>query len=125
MAATTPSELPVLFTAAINAGDLPAALELWGEDARIVNADGVLVEGREAIARVLATLIDSGTRIQIETSAVHRCGDVALALGELTMSTADGAQMRTSALAVYERATESGWRVAIDAPWGLGPPQGP
>jgi ketosteroid isomerase-like protein len=44
---------------------------------------------------------------------------VALATGRLGMRAADGGELSSEAIAVYARAPDGHWRIAIDLPWGL------
>jgi uncharacterized protein (TIGR02246 family) len=118
----TPEELATAFAAAINAGDAAAAAELWIEDAAIVQPDGETVRGRPAVARALQTLVDNGVRMEIDVSKVFVAGDAAMVVGALTLNGSDGERepfaQRSSSVVVYRR-EPSGWRIAIDAPWGL------
>jgi len=122
MAAPTPDELPRLFAAAVNAGDTRAAMELWTGDAAMVSFDGSVLAGEGAVEGAVRALIEAGTSIEIEVERVFGAGEVALALGTLTMRGTDGDgrpfEARSSSMAVYTR-QDGGWRVALDAPWGL------
>jgi uncharacterized protein (TIGR02246 family) len=124
MAAQTPAALLAAFLAAINARDIDAAVELWREDAAIVQLDGEVLRGREAIAGALQAMIDNRIEIDTEVSGIVEAGDVALVTGTLTLSGAngDGAagrfSTRSSSVVIYKRDAE-GWRIALDAPWGL------
>ncbi|HXW58507.1 MAG TPA: SgcJ/EcaC family oxidoreductase [Solirubrobacteraceae bacterium] len=123
MAVTTPQELSAAFGAAVNAGDLATALELWTEDAVIVQPDGQTVRGRDAIAAALRALVEHEVRIDIHVEHTVTAGDIAVASGSLTMSGtgADGRafNQRSDSIVVYSRAADGLWRLAIDAPWGL------
>jgi uncharacterized protein (TIGR02246 family) len=120
--ATSPEQLSAAFAAAIDARDLSAALDLWSEDAAIVAPDGRLTRGREAIAGALQALFDNGVTLHIELGAIYATGDVATAVGTLTLNGTghDGKpfQQSSSSVVVYSRAPD-GWRIALDAPWGL------
>jgi len=122
MAAPSPDELPRLFAQAVNAGDTEAAMELWSEDAAIVAPDGGVVDGQRAVEGAVRGLVEAGTRIEITVEQMFHAGAVALALGTLRMTGTDGDgrpfEQRSSSLAVYSR-SDGGWRVALDAPWGL------
>ncbi|HUA74558.1 MAG TPA: SgcJ/EcaC family oxidoreductase [Solirubrobacteraceae bacterium] len=127
MAAETPAALLAAFLAAVNARDIDAAVELWREDAAIVQLDGEVLRGREAIAGALRTMVDNRIEIDTEVSGIVETGEVALVTGTLTLSGAngDGADgrfvTRSSSIVIYRR-DEQGWRIALDAPWGLSPP---
>jgi uncharacterized protein (TIGR02246 family) len=118
----TPEALAEAFAAAINAGDAPAAVELWIDDATIVQPDGETVRGKPAVAVALQTLIDNGVRLEIDVANVFVGGDVATVVGALTINGTDGRRgpfaQRSSSVVVYARGPD-GWRIAIDAPWGL------
>jgi uncharacterized protein (TIGR02246 family) len=120
--ATSPEQLSAAFAAAIDARDLTAALDLWREDAAIVAPDGRLTRGRQAIAAALQALFDNGVTLRIELGAIFAAGDVATAVGTLTLNGTghDGEryEQSSSSVVVYSRAAD-GWRIALDAPWGL------
>lgn len=123
MSADSPETLSTAFAAAINSGDVEAALDLWIEDAAILRPDGQAVRGREAIGPALHALVDNGASVKVEVSELFTAGDIALATGTLTLSGAgaDGAPytQTSQSVVVYSRGQDGRWRVAIDAPWGL------
>ena len=123
MPADSPEALSAAFGAAINSGDVAAALELWLEDAAIVQAGGQMVRGREAIGAALQALVRHDVSLEIDVERVFSAGGVAIATGTLTMSTVgeDGEPFtqRSRSVVVYARGSDGRWRLAIDAPWGL------
>jgi uncharacterized protein (TIGR02246 family) len=122
VAARSPEQLSQDLAAAINERDVDAAAELWSEDAAIVQPDGRMTRGRDAVAAALSTLMDSGVTMRIELRGLFVAGDVATATGTLTLSSTgeDGAPVAqsSSSVVVYRRGPD-GWRIALDAPWGL------
>jgi uncharacterized protein (TIGR02246 family) len=122
MLVSSPEMLAAAFTAAINAGDVPAALELWLQDGAIAQPDGTALRGRAAIASALQALVDNGVTLEITIAGVLSAGDVAIVHGTLTLNGVgfDGERYSQSSdsVVVYQRGRE-GWRIAIDAPWGL------
>ncbi len=124
MASDTPRELAQSFVTAISRGDVPAALALWREDAAIVQPDGQALRGKDAIAGALQKLVENGVELRIEIESVIEAGDVATVLGTLTLSGqngngADGRfTARSDSVVIYTRGPD-GWRIALDAPWGL------
>jgi uncharacterized protein (TIGR02246 family) len=121
----TPEALAEAFAAAINAGDVPAAIELWIDDATIVQPGGEAVRGKPAVVAALQALVDNGVRLEIDVSNVFVAGDVATVVGALTLNGTNGDSepfaQRSSSVVVYARGPD-GWRIAIDAPWGLPAP---
>jgi uncharacterized protein (TIGR02246 family) len=123
--AASPEQLSKDFASAINARDVAAAADLWIEDAAIVQPDGQITRGRDAVASALRALMDNGVTMHIELSGLFEAGDVATATGTLTLSGSDQDgrpfEHSSSSVVVYSRGAD-GWRIALDAPWGL--PQG-
>jgi uncharacterized protein (TIGR02246 family) len=66
----------------INAGDVDGLLDLYEPDARVVNQDGSVIEGREAARAVVSELVALGGRMDITTRFVVVMGDVALLSNE-------------------------------------------
>lgn len=128
MPAETPAALLAAFLAAVNARDLDAAVELWREDAVIVQPDGQPLRGREAVAGALRALIDSRAEVHTEVTSIVEAGDVALVTGTLTLTAQNGDgpdgrfTSRSSSVVIYKRGPD-GWRIALDAPWGLPMPR--
>jgi uncharacterized protein (TIGR02246 family) len=123
MHASSPAALSAAFAAAMSAGDLDAALELWLPDAAIIAADGRVIAGRDAVAPALRALIDNGVSLTIDLAAVYDAGETAIGTGTLTMSAGNGSaeayEHSSEAVIVYRRVDGAGWRIALDAPWGL------
>jgi uncharacterized protein (TIGR02246 family) len=124
MHANSPTALSASFAAAMRTGDLESAVALWHPDAAIIQPDGRLVSGREAVAAALKALIDNGVTLTIEIAAVYDAGETALGIGTLTMRASNGGgdgdfEHSSEALVIYRRDDDGGWRIALDAPWGL------
>jgi uncharacterized protein (TIGR02246 family) len=119
LTASSPEEVSTAFAAAINAGDVTAALALWGEDAVVVGLEGHAIAGRAAIEAALEALVASSTTVEIDVSHIYPAGNIAVAVGTLTLNPGNGSAHRSSSVVVYSRAADGSWRVAIDAPWGL------
>ncbi len=123
MPASSPEALSEAFGAAINAHDVPAALDLWIEDAAIVQADGQVLRGRDAIGGALRALVEHEVSLEIDVARVFATAEVAVAVGSLTITGADADgrpfEQRSRSVVVYAKGPDGGWRLAIDAPWGL------
>jgi uncharacterized protein (TIGR02246 family) len=119
----TPEELSAAFAAAIASGDIDAALQMWAEDAALVQAGGEALRGREAIGQALRALVDNGIALQIELAHTFTAGDVAVGVGTLTMRgnghEGEPFEQRSDSIVVYRRGPDGRWRIALDAPWGL------
>jgi uncharacterized protein (TIGR02246 family) len=119
----SPHALAARFAAAINDGDVAAALELWLDDASLVQADGTALQGRATIAPALQALVDHRIAFRVQLTRLFTAGNIALGLGTLTMSGRNGHgedfEQASSSVVVYARDSAGTWRIAIDAPWGL------
>lgn len=121
MATADPNELPRAFAAAMSAGDVDAALELWVEDPLVIQPDGGALRGRGALEQALRHAVAEDTSFQIDVSAIYVSGDIALTRGTLTLrggAGEDAFEHVSHGTVVYTRGGD-GWRIAIDAPWGL------
>jgi uncharacterized protein (TIGR02246 family) len=119
----TPEEVSDAFRTAINAGDVPAALELWIDDAAIVQADGHALRGHAAIAVALQALVEHQIELDIHVDHLTTAGEVGVAVGTLTMrgTNAQGEpfEHQSDSTVVYVKNTHDHWQLAIDAPWGF------
>ncbi len=118
MPPASPRELSAAFAEAVNRRDLAGAAELWAQDAVIVGAGGETISGPDAVPGVLRALMDSGVVVEVHVATLHEAGDVAIASGTLTLTSPDGHRQSSSSVVVYTR-QQDGWRIAVDAPWGL------
>jgi uncharacterized protein (TIGR02246 family) len=123
MQPTSPRALAEAFAAAIEARDVSAAAELWIEDAAIVQPDGQVVRGREAIRGALGALVENGVDVGVEVASVFATSEVALVTGTLTLKRVDAKgrpfAQQSRSVVIYSKGSDGYWRVAIDAPWGL------
>jgi ketosteroid isomerase-like protein len=120
----SPDAVAEAFVAAINAGDIDAALELWLDDAVLLGPRDAALRGRDAIRGVLTTLIENGTKLAFESVTSYAAGPAAVRTGKLRMSAhrVNGAGFDGVAtfLTVYAHA-HGGWLIAIDGVHGFAP----
>lgn len=113
----SPDAVAQAFVAAINAGDIDAALELWLDDAVLVGPRDAALRGRDAIRGVLTTLIENGTKLAFESVESYVAGNAGVRTGMLRMSvhrtSGAGFDGVASFLTVYARSGDD-WRIAID-----------
>jgi uncharacterized protein (TIGR02246 family) len=122
MQPTTPEQVHVLWREATNAGDLEAIVALYEPQAAIVNTEGELLEGLDAVRHVTEGLLQLKPTFELRVERVLRCGDVALLLSPWTMSaTAEGTPMTLQGTTtdLVRRQPDGTWRFVIDNPTGL------
>jgi uncharacterized protein (TIGR02246 family) len=118
----SPDDLAETFFAAINTGDLEAAVQLWLDDAQFVGPGAAPIEGMDAIRGVLATLIDNRTQMAVADVTTFVAGPVAMRTGwlKLTGTPPHGEPFESvSEFVTIYALGDDGWRIAIDAPAGL------
>jgi ketosteroid isomerase-like protein len=118
----SPADVCHRFASAISRGRLDAAVRCLTRDACLVTPDGTAMHGREAIAGVLAQLIDARAEVAVEVTAVLRAGDVALAheRWQIRSGGSEGEFVRSTRPTLVLRQVESRWKLAVAAPWGWG-----
>jgi ketosteroid isomerase-like protein len=117
---STPEQVPVAFAAALNAGQLQPATLCFAPDACLVSPDATAISGRGEIRGLLAQLIDRGSRIDIEASALVLGGDVAFVTQRWTLSTvatADERYVQALSPTLVLRRLGTEWKLAIAMPW--------
>jgi uncharacterized protein (TIGR02246 family) len=118
----SPAAVSEAFAAAINAGDLPAALRLYVKDAVMVAPDGHCARGAQAIGELLAGLVSMQVQMETQIERLVEAGDIAVASEAWTMRLRgpDGtrSEQHGQSIVLFARSQE-GWRFSIDAPWGL------
>jgi uncharacterized protein (TIGR02246 family) len=122
MKADTPVQVIELVTEALNTSDVDGAMALYEPEATFAPQPGEQVKGREAIRAALEQFTALKPRMRGEISNVLTAVDVALVMNrwQLEGTLADGApvEMRGHSADVLRRASDGGWRILIDDPWG-------
>lgn len=124
MSAERPEEVIELFAASLNRGDVDAAITLYESEAAFAPQPGEEVTGLEAIRDALQQFAALKPRLRGEITKVLTAGDVALVQNrwQLEGTQPDGSpvEMRGHSGDVLRRASDGGWRILIDDPWGGG-----
>ncbi len=120
MSATQPSEIHELFQAAFNAGDLPALLDFYEEDALFVTGPGTSASGRDALSAIFQSFLEMKAVMRLETASVFQNGDLALLEGKWVLIGAgpegDPVQVTGTSHEVVRRQPDGRWLYTIDDP---------
>src|SRR4029079_12409569 len=123
MNAHTPEEVHLRWLDAINAGDLDDVLTLYEPDSSIVDTDGDLVQGLDAIRKGTAGLLQLEPTFELHVARALQCGDIALLLSPWRMTGTAGGdpiEMQGTTTDLVRRQNDGTWRFVIDNPTGLG-----
>jgi uncharacterized protein (TIGR02246 family) len=122
MTAERPEQVIELFAASLNRGDVDTAIALYESEAAFAPRPGEEVTGRAAIRDALQQFAALKPRLRGEITSVLTAGDVALVHNrwQLEGTQPDGSpvEMRGQSADVLRRASDGGWRIVIDDPWG-------
>jgi uncharacterized protein (TIGR02246 family) len=109
-------------TAALNRGDLDAALSLYEANAVLVAQPGQLARGSAELRAALRRFIDLKPRLTSQAQCVIESGDIALYTGRWTLQGMDPAGREVSmggdSTDILRRQDDGRWLIAIDNPWG-------
>src|SRR4051794_4260901 len=123
MPVRTPEAMPPAFTAAFNARDLDALLELYEAGGVLTPQPGVVVSGPAAIREALGGFLGLNGPITMTTRTIIPAGDLALLHAEWTVDGTgpDGAPIVLSARSseVIRRQADGTWRYVIDNPYSV------
>jgi uncharacterized protein (TIGR02246 family) len=124
MTAERPEQVIERFAASLNRGDVDAAITLYESDAAFAPQPGQEVTGLEAIRDALQQFAALNPRLRGEITKVLTAGEVALVHNrwqlEGTLPDGSPVEMRGHSADVLRRASDGGWRILIDDPWGAG-----
>ncbi|HEY8599277.1 MAG TPA: nuclear transport factor 2 family protein [Thermomicrobiales bacterium] len=123
MPVRSPEEMHPAFTAAFNAQDLDALLELYEEGAVITPQPGVIATGHAAIRGALGGFLALNGPITMTTKTVIPAGDLVLLHAEWTVNGTgpDGSPIALAARSseVIRRQADGSWRYIIDNPYSV------
>jgi uncharacterized protein (TIGR02246 family) len=125
MSALTPEECDELFARHLNEGDLERLVALYEPEASLVQRDGAVVSGQEAIRAHLQKLVALRPRISASVTKVVPAGaDLAAVYNDWTMQAKapDGAPITRSgkAIELVRRRLDGSWLFVIDDPFARG-----
>jgi uncharacterized protein (TIGR02246 family) len=111
------------FADAANAGDAAGIVALYEPDAVIVERDGTLTRGTDAIRRHVDDLLALHPKMEIIQSRSFQNGDLALLCSEwrARVVAPDGTEalMRFLGSEVLKKQQNGSWRLTVDNPWGI------
>lgn len=115
MPVKSPGDMSATFGAIFNARDRAGMLALYAEGA-ILTIDGKEVaRGRDAIAAMMAPMLDSPLKIEARCGACHENGDTAIVRTDWVLKAPDGSvAMQGSSAEVLRRGQDGLWRFVID-----------
>ena len=120
----SPAETVSNLMAAINKGDMDAAMGLYELDAVIVAQPGNIARGRDTVRTALAGFIALKPALKSEAHQVVEAGNLALFCSKWSLvgTAPDGKRVEMSGMSadVLRRQPDGRWLVAIDNPWGTG-----
>ena len=124
MPAHTPGDTDLQIAAAVNAGDVDAALAFYELDASFAPGPGQVVTGIDAIREVMNGFVAMKPSLNITVERVVQAGDIALLHSNWTLKGTgpDGSavDMAGRGVEVVRRQSDGTWRFIIDNPWGAG-----
>ena len=120
-----PESIHVLFEQLVNEAAIDQLASLYEPSAVLIERDGTLFSGRNAIREHLAALLALRPRMTIRNRTVIRAGEVAILVSEweLEAEDPDGKPIRDGGRTydVVRRQADGTWRLAVDNPWDVAP----
>jgi uncharacterized protein (TIGR02246 family) len=125
MPARTPEECDRLFAEGVNAGDLESLMTLYEPTCALVQRDGSVAVGPQAIRAALGRLVAMGARLTLDAVRVVRAGeDLAMVYNDWRMVAKGPAgvpiEAAGKAVEVVRRQPDGTWRFALDDPFARG-----
>ena len=102
---------------AFNRGDVDALVALYADDACMVEADGSVARGLDAIRATWEGFVSLGGTITMTTRHCVEVGDIAL-LSNAWQFSAESMTFDSASAEVAQRGTDGVWRYIVDNPTG-------
>jgi uncharacterized protein (TIGR02246 family) len=120
MSVTHPDQIHDTFTKAVNASDVDALLDLYDPDGVVVELDGSLTTGSDAMRASFEALAGAIRHIDGTDRKIFVAGDIALTSGSWTaeIELPDGTVVTQQGVTaeVSRRQADGTWRLVIDDP---------
>lgn len=120
--ATTPEQCDELLIAALNAGDVDAALALYEPEATFVPERGKSETGKDAIRTIMEGFVALNPSLSLEVLDVTQSGDVALLRSRWNLTGTDPegnpVEITGNGIEVARRQPNGEWLLIIDSPYG-------
>ena len=122
MPARLPEDVDRMFGEYVNAGDIDALVALYEPDGVLVEQDGRLATGHDAIRASLGAIIAAKAQIRMNVVKVVRSGDdLAMLYNDWSLSAVVGdgepVEIVGKALELVRRQIDGTWLFAIDDPY--------
>ena len=121
MTARTPAEVHHRFAESVAAKDLDALVDLYEPDAVMVPEPGRIIQGQEGIRKNLQELLATNPRLESETTAVVRAGEIAMlrARWSIIGTAPNGSAVHYSgeSTEIVRMQADGTWKCVIDNPY--------
>jgi ketosteroid isomerase-like protein len=114
--AQVPADLPRLFAAFVNAGDVDDLVTLFEFDAVCVPQPTVLVHGPAGLSNEMSRLCRSGAKVDVTSTEAHVASDLALMTSRWLATNSDGSTFGGRATAVARKQPDGRWLYVIADP---------
>ena len=100
--------------AALSAGDIEGALDLYTEDCRMMPPGGPMTVGRQEVRRLVQGLIGKSLTIRYEQVRVEQVADgTIMSLGR-GVGSLEGASIHSKHILLLKKDPDGVWRIAVD-----------
>ena len=100
--------------AALSAGDIEGALDIYTEDCRMMPPGGPMTVGRQEVRRLVQGLIGKSLTIRYEQVRVEQVADgTIMSLGR-GVGSLEGASIHSKHILLLKKDPDGVWRIAVD-----------